>query len=95
LNAYPSGSGSRSETLLLSVFTVAVFVGPVPQTEEGAAAAAAGAAAAQAAPPPQQPTTAVKMETNTEENLDNLGPEELEMLTDNLEDMCKVIKEHM
>lgn len=27
----------------------------------------------------------------TEENLDNLGPEELEMLTDNLEDMCKVL----
>jgi hypothetical protein len=25
-----------------------------------------------------------------EENLDNLGPDELELLTDNLEDMCKV-----
>ena len=46
----------------------------------------------EAAAPPQPtaaPPLAIKMDPS-EENLDNLGPDELELLTDNLEDMCKV-----
>lgn len=55
---------------------------PVPPTEETAAAPPPAPA-----PPPPLP---IKMDTN-EENLDNLSPDELELLTDNLEDMCKVL----
>jgi hypothetical protein len=57
----------------------------VPQTEETAAAPPPPPPPPETAPPP---TLAIKMDP--EENLDNLGPDELELLTDNLEDMCKV-----
>jgi hypothetical protein len=62
----------------------------VPPTEEAPVAPLSLAALPPPLPPPAAaPPVAIKMD-HGEENLDNLGPEELELLTDNLEDMCKV-----